>query len=269
MGPQATNADPLRTFLSGKRRHKRHQVSLAIEVSGRRTQFPGRCLDVSLGGALIAIPEYHLDRAIGARSDGYLAVLDRELNDGFDVSFLHNGVVVEARLIRLSLGAGQGSMLKIGCEFVQPLTSAQLAQLGVDAVLADGVPAAVETAWLDAAPATKMPLEPKAGRHAAVLLFDESPTVCGPSFSGEIVAMGHRTLAVRIDGVDPQQVSARLGTEAFRFHVIADGGVVWQSHATIVAARYLDRPDGGAEIALLIDTAPNRRTRRLFRRRRR
>ncbi|MDJ0973126.1 MAG: PilZ domain-containing protein [Planctomycetota bacterium] len=269
MTPQATGTDPLRTFLSGKRRHKRHPVSLAIEVSGRRHQFPGRCLDVSVGGALIAIPEYHLDRAIGASTDGYLSVLDRELNDGFDVSFLHNGVVVEARLIRLSMGAGQGSMLKIGCEFVEPLTGHQLAQLGVEAMLADGAPAAVEAAWQEAAPAKRLPFEPKPGMHAAVLLFDESPTVCGPRFSGHIVAMGARTLGVRIDGVDPQQVTSRLGTEAFRFHVVASGGAIWEASATVVAARYLDRPDGGAEIALLADTTPNRKTKRLFRKRKR
>lgn len=262
----APPADPLRAFLSGKRKHKRHEVSLPIEIMGSRHAFSGRCIDVSDGGALLAVPEVSLDHAAQEGDEDYLTVLQRELQDGFDISFVHNGVVAEGELVRLSMPTGKEGLLYLGCRFRGDLSPHQRTKLGVDPVGTAG--GAVEAPWLEAAPVERLPLEAKPGRPTTVLIYDGSAAMAGPRFAAQALGLGDRALAVRIDGADPSDVTSCLGTEGFEVHVVAGGKTVWTTEATLVAARYLDAPDGGVDVVMLSAKAPVRAARRLFRKRR-
>lgn len=262
----APPADPLRAFLSGKREHKRHAVSLPIELVGQQWEFSGRCIDVSDGGALLALPEISLDRALADGDDDYLSVLHRELSTGFDIRFVHNGVVVESELVRLSTAAGQSGLLYLGCRFQHALAPTQRLRLGVDA--SGGPGGAVDAPWLEAAPLERLPLEPRPGRMASALIFDGSPVLAGPRFAAEAIGLGDRALAVRIPGVDPSEVTMCLGTLGFEFHLVSGGKAVWTGQASLVAARYLDTPEGGVELVMLADSRPPRAARALFTKRR-
>lgn len=231
---------------------------------GHQWAFSGRCIDVSDGGALVAVPEISLDRAL-EEDDDYLGVLHRELAAGFDIRFIHNGVAVESELVRLSTAVGQSGLLYLGCRFRHDLAPTQRLRLGVDA--SGGPGGAVEAPWLEAAPLERLPLERRADRMGSVLIFDGSPVLAGPRFAAEAIGLGDRALAVRIAGADPSEVTMCLGTLGFEFQFVARGKTVWTGHATLVAARYLDAPEGGVDLVMLADSRPPRGARALFRKR--
>lgn len=122
--------DPLRVFLSGKREHERHPISMSVELGGLRHQLKGRLEDISLGGALVALSRHGLDQLETPDEDVFQLVVG-ELAEGFDLQFPDAGVVVEARPVRLCIPAGNEDVLFLGCRFAEALSERLRQRLGL------------------------------------------------------------------------------------------------------------------------------------------
>ena len=114
--------DPLRVFLSGKREHERHGVSMSVELGGLQQQFAAHLVDLSIGGALIALSHVRLDAMCGEGEDVFQLVAG-ELAEGFDLQFLDAGVVVEAYPVRLCIPSGEEDGVYLGCRFTEELSA--------------------------------------------------------------------------------------------------------------------------------------------------
>ena len=250
------SSDPLAEFLSGKRQHQRHDVTLQVEIVGKQARLFGEAVDVSEGGARIGVKADDLE-AIG--NGDVLAVMSNEFSDGFDVHFVGAKIVVEAEVIRLT---GDTETLYLGARWFHPLSANQQKALAFERV-----PAVDEALELSHAPFTELPLEPRADLPPCLLIFDDRPNTQGPRYVAHVTGLGGCTMSARIDGANPNEVSTALGAQGFRFRFLT-GNADWDSNAELIAARFVDAPGGGAaEIALLAKNAPNRRVKRAFRHR--
>lgn len=263
METSAPPTDPLRVFLSGKRRHERHAVSLPVEVSGAGASFPGRAIDLSNGGAMVAITERALQH-ICQDGEDLLGVVNRCLADGFDLRFPDQRVVAEAHPVRLSVPSGPEGVLLIGCKFASLLGTAQRRALSLE----DGPAADDDVAQNGVGPMESLPLEPRRGAMPQVLIYDQSQQLVGPRYAGQVTGMGGRAFSVRVPLGSPKDVTACLGNRTFEVRFMVGEGPVWAAKAQLVAARFVDVPGGGVEVALLTEAPPSRVIRRQFRRRR-
>ncbi len=264
MDSSAPASDPLRLFLSGKRLHKRYEVDKPVEISGAGARFQARAKDLSVGGALIAITEAAV--ADGSRKgEDILDTLNRCLSDGFDLHFADEGAVVEGRMVRLSLLAGQAGVFLIGCQFVELLGANQQEQLGLASLCAEG---GENREPLEAMPDDELPLEPRPGHIVHALVYASDDSLAGPRYAARVVGLGKGALRISIDSTDPRSVQEALGDEGFELRFVGAKGLMWTSEASLVGARFLDVPGGGVELALQIDRPPARAVRRAFRKRR-
>ncbi len=126
--------DPLRVFLSGKREHERYVVSITVEVGGVRNQFGARCVDISHGGALLALSLDALESHRRQDEDAF-GVVAREFSEGFDVCFLEEGIAVEAHAVRLCIPPGGDGLVYLGCRFAESLSAGLQDKLGFTGLL--------------------------------------------------------------------------------------------------------------------------------------
>lgn len=133
MPQQAPATDPLRVFLSGKRRFTRIAVDLQVALTYAGTRLRGRVLDLSQGGALVCVTAEEM-RRVGGGPEEVLSSLVREFSSGFDVRFIEKGTRARAEMVRLSLPtAPDEDEFFLGCRFRRPLSNRQAQRLGLDA----------------------------------------------------------------------------------------------------------------------------------------
>ena len=264
MDSSAPASDPLRLFLSGKRLHKRYEIDKPVEISGAGARFEARAKDLSMGGALIAITESAVARG-SRKGEDILDTLNRCLSDGFDLHFAEEGAVVEGRMVRLSLLAGQAGVFLIGCQFVELLGANQQEQLGLTVLGSDN---GESREPLEEMPEEDLPLEPRPGQIVHALVYASDDSLAGPRYAARVVALGKNALRIKIQSTDPRAVQEALGDDGFELRFVGAKGLLWTSQASLVGARFLDVPGGGVELALHIDRPPARAMRRAFRKRR-
>ncbi len=264
MESSAPTSDPLRLFLSGKRLHKRYELDKPVEISGAGARFEARAKDLSVGGALLAITESAVAGG-SCKGEDILDTLNRCLSDGFDLHFAKEGVVVEGRMVRLSLLAGQAGVFLIGCQFAELLGSGQQEQLGLTSLCNEN---GAGRDALESMPVEALPLEPRPGQVVHALVYANDDSLAGPRFAARVVGLGKHELRIFISSTDPRSVQEALGEEGFELRFVGARGLLWATEASMVGTRFLDVPGGGVELALVLDRTPARAVRRAFRKRR-
>jgi hypothetical protein len=263
MEPSAPTSDPLRLFLSGKRLHKRYEVEKPVEISGAGARFQAQARDLSVGGALIAVTESAVSNC-SRKGEDILDTLNRCLSDGFDLQFAEEGAVVEGRMVRLSLLAGQAGVFLIGCQFVELLGKTQQELLGLTALCSES---GENLESLESKPIPDLPLEPRPGQVVHALVYADDDSLAGPRFAARVVGLGKNALRISINNVDPRTVQEALGDQGFELRFVGGKGLLSTSQASLVGARFLDMPGGGVELALVLERTPARAVRRAFRKR--
>lgn len=246
--------DPLRAFLSGKRGAPRLDVTLPVVVRGASSEIPGETVDLSEGGTLLAVRS----SAMGEMAEselGYLRFVDEQWSDGFDIAFPNEAIVVEATLVRMA-PRGEDDVLFLGCRFSHELSKAQQRRLG----LRDDEPALGQP---EAAPTQGLPFVARDVPVSALLYTDDAH---GPRFIGSLVAAGGQAMALEIDGVPMRDVRNALG-DSLCVDIRIGKRLLWSTPAEVAGVRFLDKPGGCVEVALVGKSDMPRRLRKHLSRR--
>ena len=253
MATMLRHDDPLRAFLSGKRRAPRIEVSLPVVIRGSTAEVPGRTIDLSEGGTLICVNAAELGD-FAQDELGYLRFVDEQWSDGFDISFTDEAIVVEASVVRLA-PRDDDDVLFLGCKFTHDLSRTQQRRLG----LRDDEPGTEPRS----PPLDVLPLVAGSEPVSALLYTDSSH---GPRYIGRLVAAGGQAMAVQINGV-----SLREARRVLKVHLAVDVRVgtklLWSTAAAFAGVRFLDRPGGGVEVALMGTSKLPRKLRKALKRR--
>lgn len=254
MATMLRHDDPLRAFLSGKRRAPRIEVSLPVVIRGSTTEVPGRTIDLSEGGTLICVQATDLGD-FSADELGYLRFIDEQWSDGFDVAFLDEGIVVEATVVRLA-PRDDDHVFFLGCRFTHDLSKSQQRRLG----LRDDEPGTE----VNSVPIDVLPLIAAGTEPISALLYTDCSH--GPRYIGRLVAAGGQALAVQIPGVTLREARRVLKVD-LSVDVRVGTKLLWSTHASFAGVRFLDRPDGGVEVALVGSDKLPRKLRKALKRR--
>ena len=102
MSQGATDKDPLRQFLSGKRRYTRFVVDFPVQLTHGEVRLVGRTVDLSRGGALVAVDPEAM-KVMGGDPEEVLSALMAAFCEGFDLKFSGLRLKAGAEMVRLSL----------------------------------------------------------------------------------------------------------------------------------------------------------------------
>jgi hypothetical protein len=199
----APPSDPLRQFLSGKRRSERRACDLPIEVRSATATIPGRAVDVSEGGVLVFVDL----KALAAMHEGAglieaMGVVDRHFKAACQLAFTTDQIRVPCSVVRLT-EARSTTGVHLGCRFERPLSHAE------SLTLLAAVPPPV---------IAPLALTPKAGPELFGLLFSGGATASGPRFVGRLTGLAGPYVDLRVEPLRP--TSPLAVTEAL------DGGTV-------------------------------------------
>ena len=115
--------DPLRRFLSGRRRSERQLCIIPVILWSGRRRFLGTVVDLSIHGALVHVDDSALRGALGKRRAGsYLDVVERHFGEGFQISFPGHENAVTAHVVRLIVSMGETGAVRIGSQFATALS---------------------------------------------------------------------------------------------------------------------------------------------------
>lgn len=115
--------DPLRKFLSGRRRSDRRACMIPVVLWSGRRRFLGAVVDLSMHGALVCVDDSALRSVVGKKGGGsYLEVVERYFGEGFQVGFPGHRTTVKASVVRLIVAMGEMGAMRIGCQFPTPLS---------------------------------------------------------------------------------------------------------------------------------------------------
>ncbi|MDA1194581.1 MAG: PilZ domain-containing protein [Planctomycetota bacterium] len=133
MGEYQALEPTLDALVSGKRASPRRPVHLDAVVKAARGEFRGVLLDLSKDGALLSIPitELNLGTEGPLGPAEQFGVLEGHFRDSFDIHVPSCGVVAESQVVRLLVSMEHSEDLAMGCRFVQTLSPAQQAKLGL------------------------------------------------------------------------------------------------------------------------------------------
>ena len=246
--------DPLRVFLSGKRRAPRIEVQMPVVIRGATSEIAGHTIDLSEGGTLVCVDA----KALGESADnelGYLRFVDEQWSDGFDISFTDHAIVAEATLVRLA-PRDEDNVLFLGCKFVHDLSKTQQRLLG----LRDDDP---HFEPRQSVPMEVLPLIAADEPVSALLYADSS---YGPRYIGRLVAAGGQAIAIDIGGVSLSEARRVLQGE-LSVDVRVGTRLLWTTPATFAGVRFLDRPGGGVQVALVGESKLPRKLRKALKRR--
>jgi len=257
--------DRLDALVSGKRRTPRRAISLPVRLRGAHGEFVAVTFDVSKDGALLQMQDSELTGTGHGPLDAaeQFALTERHFRESFDIEFIDARVVVEAQLMRLSLGTNGTGTLGLGCRFVHPLGPKRLRAIGLLESDTDDEP---QGDWEVAIALHDLRLRARAGRPVTALLFDEVGVVSGPLHMGRVEAIGGSALVVRLDGVEWVDLAKDIPGEDL--HVCLQRGkkVLLEVRAHCLAVRYADGPNPGAEVLLELSSKLPWGVRRFFRR---
>ena len=252
----------LDALVSGKRAAPRHAVELPALVKAIRGEFEARIVDLSIDGALVAIPLEALGGTPGQPLGPaeQFGLLEGHFRDSFDVHVPDRGVVVEAQVVRLVVTAERDDEVELGCRFVQSLTEAQQAKLGMHAD-DDGL-----MPWGEATLLHDIRWVADPARPVTTLLVDDSEGACGPLFVGPVTAIGKRAILVRLWGLEPEAAVEALAGPGVRTRVMRGMTRLYESPCEPVSVRYIDSPRPGVELLLAVGDALPRPLMKRFKR---
>lgn len=221
----APENDPLRRFLSGKRRAERRTCDLPVEVRGTGVAFTGRAIDVSEGGVMIWLD----DKSIEAVHPGMgmieaLGLVDRYFRHGAQVMFPAEALRVPVSIVRLT-PPKDGSGVYLGCRFERELTPDESARL-----LATKQPIPIEP----------LALAPRKGAEVYLFLFPGTSAAAGPRFIARVLGLSGAELDARIEPPRPtsaDEVRGELSTGTLTARAIHAGSTVWEGALNIVHVR--------------------------------
>lgn len=233
---EAPADDPLRAFLSGKRRSERHPVLFRVALSGGGQAVHGRTVDVSAGGVLIRVP----DEEVGASGPpppllDLLGLVEKHLQGEIEIAFPEISVRVPGTLVRMTVPPGEGGYFLLGCRFARPLAPAERERL---------LPA--ETA----AARGPLALAPRPGATVQALVFVERPDLAGP-LAGLVVGVESGRFDVRFDSAAASTAGAAeslLGDRTARVRLLEGGALLWEGAARILHARPVTAPARGVDV---------------------
>jgi hypothetical protein len=131
MAQEAPATDPLRLFLSGKRRHARVAIEFAVRLTHGETRLQGLTMDLSKGGVLVSVSHEDM-QVVGDDPQEILSALVAAFCQGFDIHFTGRRLKVPAEMVRLSLPTGRAEGdFYLGCRFQRPLSGRQQRSLGI------------------------------------------------------------------------------------------------------------------------------------------
>jgi hypothetical protein len=211
--------DPLQQFFSGKRRHERRAVQLAVEVEAVDLRVEATTVDVSEGGTLLALDA----RAItgGPLDVGVVvAAVDRLLGNGFEVRFTSAGVRVKAAIVRLQPPDAYRQVL-IGCRFERFLVGEEMDRL------------------VPPLQGSRAPLRraPRAGVLAHLLLYPEG-VEAGPRWIGRVHALSESIVDARVRAPDEcttAEVAAAVAGRPLHGRMLLGGRPVWQGDLQVLS----------------------------------
>ena len=221
----APDDDPLRKFLSGKRRAERRTCDLSVEVRGTGTTFAGRAIDVSEGGVMIWLD----DKSLEAIHPGMgmleaLGLVERYFQHGAQVVFPAESLQVPASVVRLT-PPKDGSGVYLGCRFERGLTADEASRL-----LATKPPPPIEP----------LAFAPRKGTEIYLLLFPENSIAAGPRFIARLLGLAGAELDVRVEPPRPMpadEVRAALSAPLLSARAMHAGATVWEGSLKVVSAR--------------------------------
>jgi hypothetical protein len=221
----APDTDPLRKFLSGKRRAERRTCDLAVEVSGGGTTFAGRAIDVSEGGVMIWLDEQALEAVQpGIGMIEALGLVERYFANGAQVVFPAESLRLPVSIVRLT-PPKDGRGVYLGCRFERALLQVETSRL-----LASRQPAPLEP----------LTLAPRKGVDVFLLLFPEGSIAAGPRFITRVLGLGTTEFEVRVEPPRPMpadEVKAELSAPKLSARAVCGGTTVWEGTVRVVGAR--------------------------------
>jgi hypothetical protein len=253
----STTPSELWSFLWGKRRSRRHEVALTTTLAHEGRAATCEALDLSLHGAMLRVPTSELASAPGAEADSSLGAIESLLGNGFDLGF-QGGVEVYARMVRIAWRPGDDDAVYVGCEFVEPLSEATIARLGL---ASHHCPPEI---GVSTPPAELMSYGPDPKRPLTLSVLGNADR---PLFSGPLLGVEAAALATQLTDVDPTALVARLSGAAHGISVGYPGAKPWTSLAYLLAVRLLDGQTDGVEVVLSSTRAPSQALLRCMRRR--
>ena len=221
----APETDPLRRFLSGKRRSERQSCDLAVEVRGSGGSFAGRAIDVSEGGVLVWLdqrslaqvhPEMGMIEAMG--------VVDRYFRHGAQVVFASESLRLPCTVVRLTPPKAGGG-IHLGCRFERALTPDESARL-----LATTPPP----------PLVPLALAPKAGPDVYAFLFPAESIAAGPRYVARVTGLHDAEIDVRIEPPRPtpaDEVADELAKGKVVGRLVCSGETIWQGELRVASVR--------------------------------
>lgn len=244
--PSASSSE-LWSFLWGKRRSRRHGVSLGTTLASGGRSAACEALDLSLHGALLRVPSSELAGGPGADDSSSLAAIENLLGNGFDLEFPTH-VRVYARMVRIAWRPGDDEAVYVGCEFVEPLDDQAIERLGL---ASHHCPPEV---GVTTPPAPMMSYVPDPKRPLTLSVLDTSGL---PLFTGPLVGIEGSALATEFTSIDPTALVARLSGQAHAISVGYPGAKPWTSQAYLLAVRLLDGQHDGVEVVLSATKSPS------------
>jgi hypothetical protein len=239
-----SDPDPLRAFLWGKRRSRRHPLVLDVELRAPLGTIPAMSVDVSAGGALLRVPTSRL--APEAAADGEvdpLLLVQTHFRQACRARFRQRRVDVHLEVVRLDLRPTEPDFLYLGCRFSRPLDEEQLRRFALR-------PADCASE-LHALPSDMTPLRLRGAAWIALVYGEDEAD--RPAIAGRILGIGDATLCLGVDDAAAASAAVALRTQALRMEVTKGGGVVWRSGARLKAIGFLDDPRAGLELGFVVD----------------
>ncbi len=221
----APENDPLRKFLSGKRRAERRTCDLAVEVRGTGTTFTGRAIDVSEGGVMIWLDDASIEAVHpGLGMIEALGLVDRYFRHGAQVVFPAEALRVPSTIVRLT-PPKDGHGVYLGCRFERELSPDEASRL-----LASRVPPPMEP----------LALTPKKGVETFLFLFPSGSSTAGPRYIARLSGLSGTELDARIEPPSPttaDEVRGELSTGTLTARAVHAGSVVWEGPLKVVNVR--------------------------------
>ncbi|MCA9315967.1 MAG: PilZ domain-containing protein [Planctomycetes bacterium] len=243
-------ADPLRAFLSGKRRSPRVEMRLDAHVHAAALSVRAQVMDVSEGGALVAISSS--DLAEEGLADGLaLMSLHERLAAGFRLVLDGVGLERDALAVRVATRMGEDDLTYVGCRFTSPLTVAEQRRIG----LLDEQRPLVTPEWTEPVLLEALPLLVRKGVCVDVFAFG-GERLAGPTFVGRLVGMGGTALCVASYIARDRGVFETVGDAPLRIELRRNGVELWTTQARPAAVRPGAEPLDPVEIGLVAEQTP-------------
>ncbi len=218
--------DPLRAFLSGKRRSERQACNLAVEMRGGGAVVPGTAIDLSEGGAMVRVELSALNVMKPEMSPfELLETLERYFRNGMQLVFLREGVRVPGTLVRLSPPTKPGEDVRIGCRFERELGSEESARLM-------RAPPAM--------PLVPLRLAPKTAEGLYIYLSTPEGALAGPLHLARATGLDGATLDARVETSRPvslEEVGLGLSHPGLFGRIVVNGRSIWGGPLHLEALR--------------------------------